>query len=53
MPLIKLIKWNKEKFIVINVVVLVTVKTLNKKKGEITMIGLLVFAWVIIWYANQ
>ncbi len=53
MPLIKLIKWNKEKFIVINVVVLVTVKTLNKKKEEVTMIGLLVFAWVIIWYANQ
>ncbi|MDP6680721.1 MAG: hypothetical protein QGF80_03190 [Pelagibacteraceae bacterium] len=52
MPLKKLIKWNEEKFIVINVVVLVTVKTLNKK-GKITMIGFLAFAWVIIWYANQ
>jgi len=33
-PLKKLIEWNEEKFMVINVVVLVTVKTLNNKRRD-------------------
>jgi hypothetical protein len=36
----------------INIAVPVNVKTSNNK-GEIIMIGLLVLAWIVIWYANQ